>query len=119
MRLTSASEGLDGIVWRADDILVYGEGNNFEDAQAEHDRRFIAVMERCHQRSIKLSAGKQRFRLKEVKFMGTIISGNRMKPDPDKVAAILQMPTPQNKPALLCFMGMVNYLRFSALTWAP
>lgn len=48
--------------------------------------------------------------------MGTIISGNRMKPDPDKVAAILQMPTPQNKPALLCFMGMINYLRFSAPT---
>lgn len=33
-----------------------------------------------------------------------------MKPGPDKVAAITQMPTPQNKQALLLFIGMVNYL---------
>ena len=37
MRLTSALEGLDGMICIADDILVYGEGNNFEDAQADHD----------------------------------------------------------------------------------
>ena len=110
MRLTSALECLDGIICIANDILVYGEGNNFEDAQADHDRRFIALMERCHQRAIKLNAGKLRFKLKEVKFMGTIISDNGMKPDPDKVVAITQMPTPQNKPALLRFIGMVNYL---------
>lgn len=106
----TALEGLDGTINIADDILVYGEGNNFEDAQADHDRRLIALMERFHQRSIKLNAGKLRFKLKEVKFMGTIISGNGMKPDPDEVAAITQMPTPQNKPALLRFIGMVNYL---------
>lgn len=38
MRLTSALEGLDGMISIADDILVYGEGNNFEDAQADHGR---------------------------------------------------------------------------------
>ena len=110
MRLTSALEGLDGIICIADDILVYGEGSTFEEAQADHDRRFIALLERCDQKSIKLNAGKLRFKLKEVKFMSTIISDNGLKPDPDKVAAITQMATPQNKPALLRFIGMVNYL---------
>jgi hypothetical protein len=33
-----------------------------------------------------------------------------MRADPDKVAAITQMPTPQNKAALLRFIGMINYL---------
>ena len=33
-----------------------------------------------------------------------------MKPDPDKVADITQIPAPQNKPALLWFFGMINYL---------
>ena len=42
--------------------------------------------------------------------MGTIISDQGMKPDPDKVAAITQMPPPENKAALLRFIGMVNYL---------
>lgn len=76
-RLTSALEG---------SILVYGEGNKFEveDAQAEHDRRFIPSMERCHQRSIKIKVGKLCFKLKEVKLIGTIISDNGMKPDPAK-----------------------------------
>ncbi|XP_068703724.1 uncharacterized protein [Montipora foliosa] len=97
MRLTSALEGLDGIIGIADDIVVYGEGNTFEEAQAD-------------QRSIKLNVGKLRFKLKEFKFMGTIISDNGLKTDPDKVPAITQMATPQNKPALLRFIGMVNYL---------
>ena len=67
-------------------------------------------MERCHQRSIKLKAGKLLFKLKEVKFTGTIISDNGMKPDPDKEEAITQIATPQNKPTLLRFIGVVNYL---------
>lgn len=37
---------------------------------------------------MKLNAGKLRFKVKEVKFMGTITWDNGMKPDPDKVAAI-------------------------------
>ena len=88
---------------------MYGEGNTFEEAQADHDRRFIALLERCDQRSIKLNAGKLCFKLKEAKFMGIIISDSGLKPDPDKVAALTQMATPQNKPALLRFIGVVNY----------
>lgn len=42
MRLTTAIEGLAGIICIADDILVFGEGNNFEEAQEAHDKRLIA-----------------------------------------------------------------------------
>lgn len=66
-----------------------------------HNRRFIALMEHCHQRQIKLNTSKLQFKLKEVKFMGRIISDKVMRPDPDKVEAITQMPTPKNKAALL------------------
>ena len=110
MRLTTALEGLEGIICIADDILVYGEGNDYEEAQKDHDRRFIALMECCHQKNIRLNAAKLQFKLKELKFMGTIISDQGMKPDPDKVAAITQIPPPENKAALLRFIGMVNYL---------
>lgn len=44
-------------------------------------------MERYHQNNIKVKAAKLQVKLKELKFMGTIISDQRMKPDPDKVAA--------------------------------
>ena len=94
MRLTTALEGLEGIICIADDILVYGEGNDYMEAEKDHDRRFIALMERCHKLNIKLNATKLQFKLKELKFMGTIISDQGMKPDPDKVAAITQMQPP-------------------------
>ena len=51
MRLTSALEGLDGIVCIAGDILVYAEGNDITEAERDHDRRFIVLMERRHQRN--------------------------------------------------------------------
>ena len=98
MRLTTA---LEGLICIADDVLVYGEENDYEEAQTDHDRRFIALMERCNKLNIKL---------KELKFVGTIISDQGMKPDPDKVTAITQIQPPENKVALLRFIGMVNYL---------
>lgn len=110
MRLRTALEGLEGIRCIANDILVYGEGNDYEEAQKDHDRRFIALMERCHKLNIKLNAAKLQFKFKELKFIGTIISDQGMKPDPNKVAAITQMQPPENKAALLRFIGMVNYL---------
>ena len=67
-------------------------------------------MDRCHKLNIKINAAKLQFKLKELKFMGTIISDQGMKLDPDKVAAITQMQPPENKAALLRFIGMVNYL---------
>ena len=33
-----------------------------------------------------------------------------MKPDPKKVHAVEGMPSPEDKPALLRFLGMVNYM---------
>lgn len=37
MRLISALEGLDRMICMADGILVYREGNNVENGQADHD----------------------------------------------------------------------------------
>lgn len=64
----------------------------------------------CQQRNIDLNAAKLQLKLKELKFMGTIISNQGMKPDQDKVEAITHMPQPLNNAALLRFIGMVNYL---------
>lgn len=87
MRLISALEGLEGIICIADDILVFGEGTDFTEAEKDHDRRFVALMERCLQKNIKLNPTKLQFKLTEVKFMGNIITANGMKADPDKERA--------------------------------
>ena len=39
-----------------------------------------------------------------------VISADGIKPDPVKVSAVVNMPSPQNKEELRSFLGLVNYL---------
>ena len=111
-RLMSALEGPEGILCMADDhdILVFGEGSNYQEAEQGHDRRFVALMERCSNKNIKLNQNKLQFKLKQVKFMGNIITDQGTQEDPDKIAAITTMAPPQNKAGVQRFVGMANYL---------
>ncbi|KAL9951502.1 hypothetical protein ACROYT_G044171 [Oculina patagonica] len=106
MRLMAALEGLKGTICIVDDILVFGEGKDFTEAEQDHDRGFVALMERCLKESIKLNPTKLQFKQPEVKFMGNIITKNGMKATP----TITTMPTPRNKASLQRFLGMANYL---------
>ena len=45
-----------------------------------------------------------------VQFMGHILTSKGLKPDPEKIKAILQMPEPEDITALKRFLGMVTYL---------
>lgn len=109
-RLMSAIEGLDGVLCIADDILVFGEGTNHQEAETDHDRRLVALMERCSEKNIKLNQSKLQFKLKQVKFMGNIMTDQGMQADPDKIAAITAMAPPRNKAGVQRFVGMANYL---------
>ena len=46
----------------------------------------------------------------EVKYLGAIITHEGMKPDPAKVKAISEMPTPHDKTAVSRLLGMINFL---------
>ena len=67
-------------------------------------------MERCSKKNIKLNQSKLQFKLKQVKFMGNIITDRGMQADPDKIAAISAMAPPRNKAGVQRFVGMANYL---------
>ena len=110
IRLMTALEGLKGIALVADDILVFGSGDTANEAEANHDECIIALLERAAIKNIKFNPDKFKFKQKELKFIGHIISADGMKIDPDKVAAINNMPPPSDKSSLLRFIGMVNYL---------
>ena len=55
-------------------------------------------MEKCH------------FRVSEVHYVGHVLSADGVKPDPQKVEAIIAMPTPANREDLQRFLGVVTYL---------
>ena len=63
-------EGLDGVLNIADDILIYGVGDSTEEANADHDRKLEALLQRCRERGIALNRDKLKLRLKRATCMG-------------------------------------------------
>lgn len=51
-----------------------------------------------------------KFRLDQVHYIGYLLTSKGLKPDPDKVKAILEMPNPSDVVAVKRFIGFVNYL---------
>jgi hypothetical protein len=109
-RLHQALDGLTGIEVIADDILVYGCGDSTEEGAADHDRNLLALMERLKDRGIKINKDKMKLHLSEIKYMGHILTPDGVKPDPEKVQGIRDLPYPKDKQGVKRFMGMVTYL---------
>jgi hypothetical protein len=51
-----------------------------------------------------------KLKMKSVPYMGHLITSEGLRPDPQKVQAILEMPTPDNKQAVQRLLGCVTYL---------
>lgn len=68
------------------------------------------LMEQCRDRNEKLNKNKMKFRLDQVHYIGYLLTSKGLKPDPDKVKAILEMPNPSDVVAVKRFIGFVNYL---------
>ena len=91
---------IPGVLALHDDIIIAG-------ADGEgHDTALKLVLDR----NIKFNRTKIQLRIDKVKYLGSIVSGEGFRPDPDKIRAIVNMPQPQNKQDLQCLLGKVNYL---------
>ena len=109
-KLQECLADLHGVKVIRDDILVVGYGATDEEAQIDHDRNVTRLMERARRVSLKLNKSKVKLRKTEVKFMGHVISKEGLKPDPDKVTAIKNMPKPTSTSEVQTLLGFVNYL---------
>jgi hypothetical protein len=109
-RLHQAIDGLPGVICVADDIVVYGSGGNKDTATKDHDVKLAAVLERCRNSGIALNKKKMEVRKESITFLGHVISHEGLKPDPEKITAILDMPAPTNKEEVQSLQGTVNYL---------
>ena len=77
---------------------------------ADHDSNLDGFMCRCQLKGIKLNAEKLEYKCKEVPFHGHLLTTEGLKPDPEKVRAIVEMPRPKDRDDILRPNGMVNYL---------
>jgi hypothetical protein len=97
--------GLEGAINVSDDILVWGR------SMEEHDRRLKAVLSRLDQVNITLNEAKCRFRQAKIRFYGFVFSQEGIQADPEKVAAVISLDTPESCDAVRSFLGMANYVR--------
>ena len=107
-RLDRVLRLLDGVHSIADDILTHGE------TEIQHNGRLLTLLETARMNNLSLNPDKIQFKSTDCKFFGHRLTPEGLKPDPEKIKAILAMQPPQSIQQLQSFNGMVNYLkRFS------
>ncbi|GFX71228.1 hypothetical protein TNCV_3409981 [Trichonephila clavipes] len=88
-----------------DDIIVFSE--TFQD----HLIRLRLVLKRLQEAGLKLNSKKCLFAAQEVKILGHLVSSNGVRPDPDKIKAVRNFPTPKNIHDIRRFLGLCSYFR--------
>ena len=91
------AKGLAGIEVVADDFLVVGFGDSYEEAARDHDKNLLAFLKRCEEHDIHLNPENVKLRQDEVLFIGHLASAQGLGVDPAKVRAITEMPPPSDK----------------------
>ena len=97
-------DDIEGCEVIADDLMVWGRDNE------EHDQRLRKVLDRAREVQLKLNKKKCKIRVTEVSYIGHMFTDEGVKPDKEKVQAILMMPEPSTKQELQRFIGMIQYL---------
>ena len=102
--------GMEGVTGIADGIVIAGRN------EEEHDRNFLAFMEKCMSNNLTLNAEKIQFEQPQVSFYGHCWSKDGISLNPNKIADLNHMEFPKDKETMRSFLGMVNYLnRYGAM----
>ena len=88
-----------------DDILVYSKD------QEDHDTHLQVVLETLRNEQLYAKMSKCEFWLKEVSFLGHIVSEEGIRVDPSKIEVILEWKPPRNVTEVCSFLGLVGYYR--------
>ena len=108
-RMHEFVEGLEGVEVIADDFLIAGFENTDEEVNASLEGNERAFFQKCREWNLKLNKSKLRRGQSTVAFMGHLLTPKGLKPNPRKVEAILEMPSPTDVKGVKRFLGMGNY----------
>ncbi|KAG8474947.1 hypothetical protein CXB51_031657 [Gossypium anomalum] len=88
-----------------DDILIYSKDDT------EHAEHLRIVLQTLRDKQLYAKFSKSEFWLREVGFLGHIISGDGIRVDPSKISAIVDWKPPKNVTEVRSFLGLVGYYR--------
>ena len=100
----SVFEGIAGVHIVTDNITIAAS------TVEEHDKILKQILDQAEAHNIKLNYDKLQLRVPEVKYLGTVILQEGMKPNPITVQVICEIPTPSSKPSVCRLLGMINFL---------
>ena len=87
-----------------DDILLWGA------TKTEYDANLTKLLDRIRKINLKLKWDKCKVKVREVGYVGHLLTAEGLKPDPEKIRAIVEIKTPENVKDIQRFLGMVRYL---------
>lgn len=95
--------GIPNTVVFLDDVCVTGP------TRQDHLNNLRAVLGRLSKMGFTVKREKCSFLQKSVKYIGFIIDKTGLRPNPKKIEAICEAPTPNDVTQLKSFLGMLNY----------
>jgi hypothetical protein len=83
----------------------------FSKNEEEHDQHLRMVLQKLRENQLYAKLNMCEFLLKEVSFLGHVISKGGISVDPTKVKVVLSCNTPQNILDIISFLGLAGYYR--------
>ena len=105
MCMDQITNRLPGIIAIHDDICVYSK------TREEHNTNLLQLMKTASKNRLVFNSHKCSIRQLQITFYGAIFTSKGMKPDPTKIQALQDPPTPDNHKQLQSFLGLINYLQ--------
>ena len=88
-----------------DDIIVVTRGN-----KQDHEKKLFDVLNKLEKAGYRASKKKSEFFMNETKWLGHEINENGIKPNEEKVEAIIKLKAPENTKDLKSFLGAIQYM---------
>ena len=94
---------LEGVFPYLDYVTICGKN------QAEHDKNFEHFMKMVAKRGLTCNRNKCVFSTRKLKILGSVIENGKIKPDPERLCPLLEMPLLKGKKSLQRAMGFFSY----------
>ena len=88
MTMDQITDRLPGVIAIHDDICIYGK------TQEQHDKHLLQLLTIASKNGLVFNSRKCHISKPQITFYGTIFSAQGMKPDPIKIQALQDLPTP-------------------------
>lgn len=92
-----------------DDVIVCGV------SKEDHDQNLQRFKEVASKYNLTLNLEKCHYGLREITYLGYCISDSSLRPDPDRIRPLIDMPVPNDLPSLKRALGLFSYYSI----WIP